>query len=1004
MKRNVLGAVVGMFASFGLFSQSFTTGDLIPIAYRMSAVGADDEVLFVARTNIPGGIQLQFTDAKFTTNAQAQCAGGLTWTAPLTGLPAGSIISVKSDLGLVTPGTSTGTTFGLSSNGDQCLVYSGTAAMPLHITALSSKAWATGILTTCSGGNSLLPGGLNGTTAITLSTAPGNTSGNTVNAYYNGPQIGSWATLRDSIMSPARWVGVAGATAPQVWPVWNFPGPPAVSAATVPSPKTMHVIFSKSMLESSAENTANYMGIPGLLSAVMSSNGPKADTVVLTFSNSFSNGLGYALTVQNILDEQNVSLFTPYVYNFNYTTTAQFVSRSVVIKEGQSAATITLQISNPANTTVAILTKSAPFSTASANDIVLSSYLIPIGDTTTSVVFTAAAVDDSFLESDEYMVLQLNGVGFTGPSFFTVYIQDNDRIAPSLSKVIELAHTGSFQPDTTAGSSCESVAYDSTSQRMFITSSIQNRFDIVDFSSPDSLVRISSIDMTPYGGLTSISVKNGLVAVASPNPNEQLNGSVVFFNANGQFKGQVTVGALPDMICFTPDGQKVIVANEGQPASNYSVDPEGSVSIINVMDTVYTASDVTTASFAPFNAQMAQLMAIGVRKTADSSTLAQDLEPEYITVSANSQKAWVTLQENNAIAEIDLTTGLVTSIWPLGVKNMMSPGNTFDASDKGSKVLMSQWPTRHYYTPDAIANFTRNGIQYLVTANEGDERTYDALNERVTLGSISLDSTVFPNAAMLKEDHALGRLRLTNKNGDLDGDGDFDEICAMGTRSFSIWNSATGALVYDSGDDFEQYFSNNTKWGHLFNSDHEENKFKSRSRSKGPEPEGVAIAQFGSHVYAFITLERVGGVFVYLLDNPAQPVLTDYINTRWDTANGGDLGPEVIQFISPKQSPNGKPYLVVANEVSGTVSIFEVLRANLGMEEEIDFTKQLAVFPNPTQNLIRFDFQGEVVVVDALGREILKANTSGTLDVSALTSGLYIVRTSSGLTARFVKQ
>lgn len=159
-----------LLAVYGATAQNI--GDLLPIAYRMNATGATDEILFVTTNNVVGGTVLQFTDAKFTTNAQAQCAGGLTWTAPASGLPAGSIISIKTDLGIANPGTAVGSTFGLSSSGDQCIVYSGPVTNPTYITALSSKDWTIGVLTTCTGSNSILPSTLSSSTSISLATAP----------------------------------------------------------------------------------------------------------------------------------------------------------------------------------------------------------------------------------------------------------------------------------------------------------------------------------------------------------------------------------------------------------------------------------------------------------------------------------------------------------------------------------------------------------------------------------------------------------------------------------------------------------------------------------------------------------------------------------------------------------------------------------------------------------------------------------------------------------------
>jgi hypothetical protein len=319
-----------------------------------------------------------------------------------------------------------------------------------------------------------------------------------------------------------------------------------------------------------------------------------------------------------------------------------------------------------------------------------------------------------------------------------------------------------------------------------------------------------------------------------------------------------------------------------------------------------------------------------------------------------------------------------------------------DASDQGTSIIHANWPTKQFFIPDALAQFSRNNLTYLITANEGDEREYSALNERSSVSSLTLDAGAYPNAAMLKESHALGRFRATNKNGDTDGDGDIDQIHGVGSRSFSIWNASTGALVYDSGDLMERYIANHPTWSKIFNSDSEENKFKARSRSKGPEPEGVAIAEFGSHTYAFVAAERIGGVFVFGLDNPINPEFIDYVNTRNDSVHGGDLGPETLTFVKPQNSPDGMPYILVANEISGTVSVFEIQRANIGLPEEQSF-ESFAVYPNPTNGLVQFKLQHDLFVTDLTGTIVYRNQNVQSCDLSNLPSGVYFVHGDFGV-------
>ncbi|OYD92130.1 hypothetical protein CDG76_25415 [Nostoc sp. 'Peltigera membranacea cyanobiont' 210A] len=373
------------------------------------------------------------------------------------------------------------------------------------------------------------------------------------------------------------------------------------------------------------------------------------------------------------------------------------------------------------------------------------------------------------------------------------------------------------------------------------------------------------------------------------------------------------------MLTFTPDGTKVLVANEGEPNSYgqpNSVDPEGSVSIINIAGGVANAT-VAQASFTSFNNQIATLKAAGVRITGPGSTVAQDLEPEYIAVSPDGQTARITLQENNAIAILDIASATITNILPLGTKNYNLPGNGLDASDRDGKINIQNWPVFGLYQPDAIASFTANGQTYYITANEGDSRDYTGFSEEIRVGANGyvLDPTVFPNAAALKQNTNLGRLTVTNATGDTDGDGDFDRIEAFGGRSFSIWN-ASGNQIFDSGDQFEQITA--TKVPTLFNSDGAADTFDTRSDNKGPEPEGVAIGVINNRTYAFIGLERTGDVIVYEVTNPNKPSFVQYINTPEDTAIEG------LTFVSAADSPTGKPLLVTTAEVSKTVAVFEV--------------------------------------------------------------------------------
>jgi hypothetical protein len=501
---------------------------------------------------------------------------------------------------------------------------------------------------------------------------------------------------------------------------------------------------------------------------------------------------------------------------------------------------------------------------------------------------------------------------------------------------IALEHLASIGTGSVGSIGAEIVAYDRATRRAFAINSTDNTLAVLDLSNPSAPILHETVSLAAYGaGLNSVAVHNGLVAVAVEASPKTDPGRVVFINARTlQVVGNVVVGALPDMLTFDGDGRRVLVANEGEPVDYLagSVNPEGTVSIIDLAQGVASAS-VRSVDFRAFS--RATLNAQGVRVFGPGTTAAQDLEPEYITVQGRT--AWVTLQEANAVAVIDVPTATVQEILPLGLKDHSLDGNGLDPSDRDSAsgraaIKIAPWPVFGMYQPDAIASYRIGNQRFLVTANEGDSRSsedFPGFNEEVRVGSSTyvLDPTVFPNASTLKTNLALARLNVTNASGDLDGDGDFDQIQVFGARSFSIW-TVDGRQVWDSGDQIERYFANpangNTA---IFNASHNDNAPDTRSDNKGPEPEGLAIGRVGGRQYAFVGLERMGGVMAYDISEPQTPRFAAYANTRnlTDLAQlRGDRGAEGVTFIAEEDSPNGQPLVLVGNEVSRTVSIFQV--------------------------------------------------------------------------------
>lgn len=486
----------------------------------------------------------------------------------------------------------------------------------------------------------------------------------------------------------------------------------------------------------------------------------------------------------------------------------------------------------------------------------------------------------------------------------------------------------------------EITAFDPVSKRLFVVNGANGSVDVLDLSNPASPKLLGTISVAAIGGgVNSVAIHDGLVALAVEAKLKTSPGVVAFYNAADlKLLHTVQVGALPDMVTFTPDGKTLLVANEGEPNSYGladSVDPEGSVSIITVNRT--GTSTVATANFKEFIGKEAALRSAGIRIFGPGANAAQDIEPEYIAVSADGKTAYVTLQENNAIAIVDIAAAKITSLKPLGLKNHNVAGAGLDASDEDGgtntnsgtpAIKIGPQPVQGMYLPDGIASFTVKGVNYLITANEGDARAdWPGFNEEKRVREhcpLGLDPAVFgANASVLNLDSNLGRLRVTSApDGSATGKnaaGLCTALYSFGGRSFSIWNESI-TQVYDSGDDLEQ----RTKALSVanFNASHDNNTLDGRSANKGPEPEGVVVANFGSKVFAFVGLERIGGVMVYDVSVPASPVFVSYLNTRSGTT--GDRGPEGLSLIPADKSPNGKPLLIVGNEVSGTTAIYQL--------------------------------------------------------------------------------
>lgn len=465
----------------------------------------------------------------------------------------------------------------------------------------------------------------------------------------------------------------------------------------------------------------------------------------------------------------------------------------------------------------------------------------------------------------------------------------------------------------------ETIAYGANT--LYVTNSANNSLDLVDVRDPRNPTLKLRIDLSPYGaGPNSVAFGRNLVAVAVEASPKTDPGKVVFFTPEGRYICDITVGALPDMLTFSPDNRFLLIANEGEPSDDYAIDPYGSITAVNVSRGVdpNIPLPIQTLGFEAFE------QGRHTRKFFDPATrifgptandadaVQKNLEPEYITF-LNNRQAVVSLQENNALAFVNLGSLRVERIVALGTKNFNLPGNAIDASDRdGPTVNIQNWPAYGLFQPDALAGFKVGDSFFIAGANEGDARAYSGYDEETRVRNVTLDPTAFPNAAALRDNAALGRLTITSAEGDTDGDGDFDRLHAFGARSLAIWDTR-GRLVWDSGDLFERITAATDPT--TFNSNGTAATFDTRSDNKGPEPEAVAVATFNGRTFAFVGLERTGGVMVLDVSTPSAPTFVQYLVTP------GDIGPEIIKVATI----GGKPYVVVANEISGTVSLYGAL-------------------------------------------------------------------------------
>lgn len=433
------------------------------------------------------------------------------------------------------------------------------------------------------------------------------------------------------------------------------------------------------------------------------------------------------------------------------------------------------------------------------------------------------------------------------------------------------------------------------------------------FGAPALFGGTSSVAADPFG-------RGFGVAALIPDDNGGTTGKIGFFDyRSGSVAALNTldVGFHPDSVRFSNDGSKIFVANEGEATSGGDTDAPGSLSIIDIssVGAIGGLAGLSNANVATFDFQApnlgpgANLSAARINDTS-ATQLWRHIEPEFI--SQIGDEVYVSLQENNAIGVFDLNLERWSAIHALGTIT-----NTIDASDRDGGALIDD-AVAGLPQPDTIATFEFDGVKYIVTANEGDTHVDDIDRVRVKdLAGDGIPVDAGTEAALnaiygdYTADDALGRLRISNVDGDSNGDGDIDTLTTFGTRSFSVWNATTGTLVADSGS-LEPLLLGLDPLRHNVNDD-DPLDLDTRSDDKGPEPEALTLGVVDGKLTLFVGMERQHGILAFDLSDPTNPVFLDYVNGADDNL----LSPESMYFIAAADSPTGFDTLLVGFEEGG---------------------------------------------------------------------------------------
>ncbi|MFB6473290.1 choice-of-anchor I family protein [Paenibacillus glucanolyticus] len=519
-----------------------------------------------------------------------------------------------------------------------------------------------------------------------------------------------------------------------------------------------------------------------------------------------------------------------------------------------------------------------------------------------------------------------------------VYGKRSEPVADKLA--VEMIGHYAVGTSNKDGGVAEIVKYNKDNGKLYLVngSTQPASLEIVSLHADGSLVKDKQINVEAlaetgsfqYGDLTSVDINNKTkkVVVAVQELDHTKPGKVLVLDYEGSLITSYDTGIQPDMVKYTSDGRYILTADEGEPRTETAPDPEGSITIIDT-----TSNEVSQLKFDDPSIIDDTVHIRGTVETdgkiitsGPKTSAIHDLEPEYIALSEDEQTAYVALQENNAMAVVDIASKSITSVRGLGYKDFNQPGNELDLLKDG-QIKFENVPFYGMYMPDGIATYSVNGQQYILSANEGDATGWDDRSNESDVGK--LKSGLNPSSAAAQ---FLADKGSTYDKVEVASDMGNDGLYMYGARSFSIWNADHMSPVYDSGSDFEKITAE--RLPNYFNASNDKIDLDSRSSKKGPEPEYVTVGKVGQKTLAFVGLERIGGVMTYDVSDPSAPTFLNYINTRDFTAGiTSDSGPEGLDFISAFDSPTGRPLLLVANEVSGTVALLELKVSRISLDK-----------------------------------------------------------------------